>query len=202
MWLLLLVAPAAQAADAVVGPAPVAAPGPAAAPSPVAPAPSAVAPAPIEEKLTVSGPEMLRQGQEYRQQIQGIGFQIQSQSEQAKRDKDVIRLNCLLDKATQVRVNASILDQSLQALQEAVSRRDESSELHEYTRVTIINQKAQVLRTEADACVGAETNYIGATKVLVEVPQGISDDPDQPPPATPPITVIDRPPVASPYTGP
>jgi hypothetical protein len=189
MWLLLLVAPAALAADAVVGPSPVA---------PSAPAAPA-APAPIEEKLTVSGPEMLRQGQEYRQQIQGITFQIQSQSEQAKRDKDVIRLNCLLDKLTQVRVNSSIMDQALQALQEAVSRRDEGAQLHEYTRVTIINQKAQVLRTEADACVGAETNYIGATKVLVETPQGISDDPDQPPPATPPVTVVDRPPVASPY---
>jgi hypothetical protein len=189
MWLLLLVAPAALAADAVVGTTPVA---PAAAAAPAAPAP-------IEEKLTVSGPDMLRQGQEYRQQIQGITFQIQSQSEQAKRDKDVIRLNCLLDKLTQVRVNSSILDQALQALQEAVSRRDEGAQLHEYTRVTIINQKAQVLRTEADACVGAETNYIGATKVLVETPQGISDDPDQPPPATPPVTVIDRPPVASPY---
>jgi hypothetical protein len=186
MWLLLLIAPAALAADAVVNP------------SPAAP-PAAPGSAPVEEKLTVSGPEMLRQGQEYRQQIQGITFQIQSQSEQAKRDKDVIRLNCLLDKLTQVRVNSSILDQSLQALQEAVSRRDEGSQLHEYTRVTIINQKAQVLRTEADACVGAETNYIGATKVLVEVPQGISDDPDQPPPATPPVTVVDRPPVASPY---
>lgn len=187
MWLLLLVAPAALAADAVVNPSPV---GPPAAPA---------APAPIEEKLTVSGPEMLRQGQEYRQQIQGITFQIQTQSEQAKRDKDVIRLNCLLDKLTQVRVNASMLDQALQSLQEAVSRRDESAQLHEYTRVTIVNQKAQVLRTEADACIGAETNYIGATKVMVEVPQDISDDADQPPPANPPVTVVENPPVASPY---
>jgi hypothetical protein len=191
IWFLLLVAPAALAADQAVAPAP-AGPAPEA-PGPVAPA----AQGPIEAKLTITGPDMLRQGQEYRQQIQGIVFQIQNQSEQAKRDKDVIRLNCLLDKATQVRVNASILDQSLQSLQDAVSRRDESTQLHEYTRITIINQKAQVLRTEADACVGAETNYIGATKVLVETPPGITDNPDQPPPSEPPI--VPPPPVASPY---
>jgi hypothetical protein len=196
MWFLLLVAPAALAADPVPGPA-AATPAPAV-PAAAATAPAApTAPAPIEEKLTIGGPEMLRQGQEYRQQIQGIVFQIQSQSEQAKRDKDVIRLNCLLDKSTQVRVNATILDQSLQSLQDAVSRRDEGAQLHEYTRITIINQKAQVLRTEADACVGAETNYIGATKVLVEVPQGISDKPDDPPPSDPPI--VPPPPVVSPY---
>jgi hypothetical protein len=189
MWLLLLAAPSVLAADEVVGPAPVAAPGP------VAPAPMV----PGEPKLTVSGPEMLRQGQEYRQQIQSIVFQIQAQSEQAKRDKDVIRLNCLLDKLTQVKVNGNIMDQALQGLQDALSRRDDSAQLHEYTRVTIINQKAQVLRSEADACVGAESSFVGKTKVMVEAPQGISDNPDQPPPADQPTTVIDRPPVASPY---
>jgi hypothetical protein len=189
-WLFLLVAPTALAADEAVGPGP----------APAGPMPGAVgAAAPADQRLTMSGAEMLRQGQEYRQQIQAIVFQIQSQSEQAKHDKDVIRLNCLLDKATQVRVNAGMLDQALQALQEAISRRDEGAQLHEYTRVTIINQKAQVLRTEADACVGAETNYVGSTKVLVEVPQGISDNPDEPPPAEPPVTVVERPPVASPY---
>jgi hypothetical protein len=185
IWLLLLAAPTVLASDAVVGPA--------GNPPPVADAP------PPPPKMTISGPEMLRQGQEYRQQIQGIVLQVQAQSEQAKKDKDVIRLNCLLDKATQIRINGNIMDQALQSLQEAVSRRDESAQLHEYTRVTIINQKAQVLRTEADACVGAETNYVGATKVLVETPQGISDSPDLPPPSTPPITIVDRPPVASPY---
>ena len=189
MWLLLLAAPSALAADEVVGPAP------AAAAAPVAPAPAV----PVEQKLSISGPEMLRQGQEYRQQIQSIVFQIQAQSEQAKRDKDVIRLNCLLDKATQVKVNGNIMDQSLQALQDAVSHRDEGAQLHEYTRITIINQKAQVLRIEADACVGAETNYVGPTKVVVESPPGLTATIDLPAPAAPPVTVIDRPPVASPF---
>jgi hypothetical protein len=190
MWFFLLVGPTALAADEAVGPGPAPAP---------APMPAIAEPGVGDQRLTMSGPEMVRQGQEYRQQVQGIIFQIQSQSEQAKHDKDVIRLNCLLDKATQVRVNAGMLDQALQALQEAISRRDEGAQLHEYTRVTIINQKAQVLRTEADACVGAETNYVGSTKVMVEVPQGISDNPDQPPAAEPPVTVVQRPPVASPY---
>jgi hypothetical protein len=186
MWLFLLVAPMASAQPAG-GEAPAPAPGPA----PIDPS--------AMQKSTISGDEMLGQGREYRRDINNITMQIQVQSEQAKADKDVIRLNCLLDKLTQVKVNGNIMDQALQSLQESVSRHDESAQLHEYTRITIINQKAQVLRTEADACVGAETNYVGPTKVVVESPAGLTATIDQPAPAAPPVTVIDRPPVASPF---
>jgi hypothetical protein len=186
LWLLLLLTPArfAQAQDEQ-------------APAP-APAPTLV-PDTLEQKSTITGAEMLDQGREYRREIGSITMQVQVQADQAKADKDVIRLNCLLDKLTQVKVNGNIMDQSLQALQDDISRNDESAELHEYTRITIINQKAQVLRTEADACVGAETNYVGPTKVVVESPAGLNATVDQPAPAAPPITIIDRPPVASPF---
>jgi hypothetical protein len=185
LWLLLLVTPAgiAQAQDDQV-PAP-------------APAPDVTVP--LEQKSTISGAQMLDQGREYRRQIESITMQVKVQADQAKADKDVIRLNCLLDKFNQVKVNGNILDQALQALQDAVSRQDESAQLHEYTRITIINQKAQVLRTEADACVGAETNYVGPTKVVVESPAGLDATIDQPTPAAPPITIVDRPLVGSPY---
>jgi hypothetical protein len=191
MWLFLLVAPVALAQTAG-GEVPAPAPDP--------------APAPVDlstvQKSTISGDEMLSQGREYRQQMQSITMQIQVQSEQAKADKDVIRLNCLLDKLNQVKVNSNMLDQALQSLQECVSRHDETAQLHEYTRVTIINQKAQVLRTEADACVGAETNYVGPTKVVVESPAGLTATVDQPAAVAPPLTIIDRPIVASPYDTP
>jgi hypothetical protein len=184
MWLLLLVAPVVLA-QPVGGGAP--------APGPAPTDPSA------QERPTITGPQMMAQGREYRAQIEVIRLQIQGQVQQAKNDKDVIRLNCLLDKLTQVNVNANIMDQTLQALQETISRQDQTAQLHEYARVTIINQKAQVLRTEADACVGAETNYVGPTKVVVEVPPGLQENADQPPPAAPPFTAIDRPPPASPF---
>jgi hypothetical protein len=192
MWLFLLVAPTAMAQTAGEEVPP--------------PAPARVAPVLVDplavQSSTISGDEMLSQGREYRQQIQSITMQIQVQSQQAKADKDVIRLNCLLDKLNQVKVNANMMDQALQSLQDIVSRHDDSAQLHEYTRVTIINQKAQVLRTEADACVGAETNYVGPTKVVVESPAGMTATVDQPAAVAPPLTFIDRPVVASPYNTP
>ena len=187
VWLFLLVAPVALA-QPVGGGAPGPAPGPAAGPTPTEPM-----------KMTMSGPAMLDQGREYRKEIEANKLQVQTQIQQAKNDKDVIRLNCLLDKLTQLNVNANILDQSLQNLQETVTRRDETAQLHEYTRITIVNQKVQVLKTEADACVGAETNYVGPTKVVVEVPPGLTDDVDQPKSPEPPISIVERPPPASPF---
>jgi chromosome segregation ATPase len=153
----------------------------------------------MEQKSTITGAEMLDHGREYRRQMESIALQVQVQAEQAKAEKDVIRLNCLLDKLTQVKVNVNIMDQTLQALQDDISRNDESGELHEYTRITIVNQKAQVLRTEADACVGAETSYVGRTKLVVESPPGLDATVDQPAPAAPPISIVDRPLVASPF---
>jgi hypothetical protein len=67
--------------------------------------------------------------------------------------------------------------------------------LHEYTRITIVNQKVQVLQNEGQTCVGAELNYIGATRVEVEapeLPEGVTDPSLEPPP-------LERPPFASPY---
>jgi len=163
-----------------------------------APAPATADPS-AQQQLTITGAEMLDQGREYRRQIEAITMQIQVQADQAKADKDVIRLNCLLDKLTQVKVNGNIMDQALQSLQDAVSRQDQSAQLHEYTRITIINQKAQVLRTEADACIGAETNYVGPTKVVGESPSGLQSTIDQPPAVAPTVAVVDRLPVSSPF---
>jgi hypothetical protein len=184
MWLFLLVAPAALAQS-----------GGSEAPSPILPSVDLSSP----QRARISSAEILDRSREYRQQIGDITLKIQAQTEQAKGEKDIIRLACLLDKLNQVKANGNIMDQSLQTLQECISRRDEGAELHEYMRITIINQKAQVLRAEADACVGAESNYIGPTKVAMETPQGLQDSPDQPTLPVFPPAVIERPPVTSPY---
>ena len=188
-WLFVLVAPAALAEPkgGAGASAPAAAPaGPVAPVEPQAP-----------QRPTISGPELLEQGREYRRQIDATKLQIEEQVQQARNDKDVIRLNCLLDKLTQIKVNENMMDQSLQTVQQAVSRQDESAQLHEYTRITIVNQKVQVLKTEADACIGAETSYVGPTKVMVEKPPGLVDTVDQPEPPAFPVTLIDRPSPAS-----
>ena len=138
---------------------------------------------------------MVKQGREYRANMDKIVAEQQAMLEQARKQKDIIRLNCVVDKVMQVKANMNIADQALQKLQEAVTRRDDGAALHEYTRITIVNQKVQVLQNEGQTCIGAELNYIGATRVEVEapdLPEGVTDPSLEPPP-------IERPPAASNY---
>ncbi len=122
-------------------------------------------------KSSLSATDMLKQGREYRAAMDKVVTDLQAMAEQARKQKDVIRLNCVMDKLMQVKVNMNIADEALQKLQEAAGRRDDQASLHEYTRVTITNQKVQVLQNEGQTCVGAELNYIGATRVEVEAPE-------------------------------
>jgi len=125
---------------------------------------------------------MIRQGREYRANMDKVIIELQGMVEQARKQKDIIRLNCVMDKLAQVKVSMNIGN-------------DDGAALHEYTRMTIVNQKVQVLQNEGQTCVGAELNYIGATRVEVEapdLPEGVTDPSLEPPP-------IERPPAASNY---
>jgi hypothetical protein len=180
-------------AFALFGQAVLAQPQPPAATAPSAP--SSDADVAVRQRASLSPQEMLTQGQDYRTRMDVIVKQIEPMISEAQRQKDVIRLNCLTDKLLQIRANVRIGDDALQALREAAARQDQGGALHEYTRVTIVHQKAQVLGSEAQACVGEDLSYVGATRVDVDVSGLPPEDPTLLPP---PFVVMDRPPLASP----
>jgi hypothetical protein len=149
----------------------------------------------VPQRSTLSGQEMARRGREYRTNMDRALAELQTMVEQARKQKDVIRLNCVMDKLVQVKVNMNMADEAIQKLQQASARMDEGAALHEYTRLTIVNQKVEVLQNEGQTCVGAELNYIGATRVEVEAPAlplGVTEPSLEPPP-------LERPPAASNY---
>jgi hypothetical protein len=136
---------------------------------------------------------MVAQAQDYRNRLEQLVAQVQSMVEGARRSKDVIRLNCLLDRLAQMKASVNIADTSLQNLREAGARNDEGASLHEYTRITIVHQKAQVLMGEAQACAGEDLSYVGATRVDVDVANVPPGDYTTPPLA--PVIVPSPPPV-------
>jgi hypothetical protein len=150
----------------------------------------------VPHKSSLSPNDMLKQGREYRASMDKVIADLQVMVEQARKQKDVIRLNCVMDKLMQVKVNMNMADEAMQKLQEAAGRQDSSAALHEYTRVTIVNQKVQVLQNEGQTCVGAELNYIGATRVEVEAPE-VAENMTEPSLEPPPL---ERPNASSNYT--
>ena len=185
----------AQTVAAQPGPAPA----PAAPPAPGAPPAPAEAELSVGKRSTLSPQEMVVQAREYRGRANEVLIRIQGLQDQAKKDKDIIRLNCLTDKLVQAKVNLNIADQAIINLEDAIRRRDDGASLHEFTRVTIVHQKAQVLENEAQQCVGEDLTFVGATRVDVEIDPNVRrDNPADNPPSLGSIP-IDRPPSASPF---
>jgi hypothetical protein len=121
----------------------------------------------VKQRPTLTPEEMSTQGKEYFKSMNEVLKRVQVLQDEAKRQKDIIRLNCVTDKLVQVRVNINIGDQSMAALQESISRADEGERTHEFTRLTIINQKVLVLGAEAENCIGEDLSFVGSTRVDV-----------------------------------
>jgi hypothetical protein len=153
----------------------------------------------VKQRPTLTPAEMVNQSKDYFKGMGDVVKRIQTLQDQAKREKDIIRLNCVTDKLVQARVNVNIGEQSMATMQENIARNDEGAETHEFTRLTIVNQKVIVLGAEAENCIGEDLSFVGATRVDVEVDPNIPQyDPTQP---GSPFIDITRPPEASPVTG-
>jgi hypothetical protein len=116
--------------------------------------------------------------------------------EDARASKDVVRLNCVNEKLTNIKGLLRISEQADVSLQEAVARREEQAAEHEFAKVNIARQKVEQLQTEAEQCVGMLAFETGPTEVIVEEPEDLPQlDPTN---TTPPPPVVTRPPPASP----
>ncbi len=123
--------------------------------------------------------------------------QVLDKVEEARRTKDVVKLNCANEKLTQVKGLLRISEQADVALQEALTRREASASEHEFTKVMIARQKVGQLRSEAEACIG-QLAFRTDENLFVEV-----EEPDNLPGGDPtrprePEDVVVRPPPASP----
>lgn len=149
----------------------------------------------VGQTPTLSFQEMNGQSREYQQSMNQVLTRMRALEETARRQKDIIKLNCVMDKQVQAKVNVGIAEQALAALQENIARADEGGRTHEFTRLTIINQKVMVLGAEAENCIGEDLSFVGATRVDLDIDPNIPrDDPTQP---GVPTTPIERPPAAS-----
>lgn len=145
----------------------------------------------------LSPAETVKQARDYKQKMTDTSGRIDKLLDKAKKQKDVIKINCLQDKSSKVKGHISVADQSMSTLNTAVSRGDDGARQHEFLRLTILVQKVIVLGTEAENCIGEDVSYVGETKVEVDVDPSIPDVPTEPEPV-PPMDVT-RAPEATPF---
>jgi len=145
------------------------------APAPT-PAPDEGATVPSEQQAKLSPAEMQAQARTYDEQNKEHARHVEQLRMTARKQKDVIKLNCVNDKYLQIKALLNIMDAALANLEVAILGKDDDGRYHEFTKITITSEKVRALRDEADACVGEELTYLGETAVEVHEPK-IPDDP-------------------------
>ncbi len=161
----------------------------AAAPPPAAVNSEKASDVPDPEKLRISSEALKRMGQ--------VLKDVLGKLEEARNTKDVVKLNCVNEKLTQVKGLLRISEQSDVALQEAVAKRESSASNHEFTKVTIAKGKIEQLRAESEECIGqlafrTDENLTVEVEVPDDLPAGDPSIPQLP------HIIFSRPPPASP----
>lgn len=151
---------------------------------------------PLRKRAEISSRDMAKQATSILSGMKETLQHVVKQQEQAKKLRDVIKVNCVADKLLQIKQLVNIGESANTNLQEATAREDEESRYHEFGRITIAGQQVAVLRSEADNCIGVDLTFMGPTQVVVETP----NEPEDPTlPSEPTFPVVEPPPVASPF---
>jgi len=117
----------------------------------------------------------------------------------ARKQKDIIRLNCVNDRLLQVKKLLNIAEAARNDMVEAIATRNERDRSHQFNKVRIASEQVASLRIEAEACVGESILFTGEESgVEVEGPP-IVDDPTKEDPFVITGERVERPAYASPF---
>ena len=115
---------------------------------------------------------------------------------QARKEKDIVKLDCVNAKVNQVKGLVKISEQAAADLHEANARQDDDTSQNHFTKATMAGRKVSQLRQDAEQCIGQLAYYTDdKTHVDVEVPPGLPSTDSTYAPA--PTTIDNRPAPAS-----
>jgi hypothetical protein len=132
--------------------------------------------------------------------MRGSLRQVTTRVEDARNEKDVVKLNCANEKLAQIKGLLKVAEQSENAFKEAVASKDPAAN-GEYAKIMIAKGKVDSLGNDAQQCIG-QLAYVVDEKTTVEVQQPKNQPQldtsgrykSSPPPSAP---VVLRPPSAS-----
>lgn len=114
---------------------------------------------------------------------------------EARSSKDIVQLNCVNEKLTQLKGLLKISEDASVKMYDAIASGTEDVINHEFTKIVVAHQKGMALRAEAEQCVGELSVYSGDTDITVEIDEDIPENDPTTPTPPPPGPVV--PPVAS-----
>ena len=147
-------------------------------------------------RSVLSDAQKLEKSAEALERMKGVLRAVLGRVEEARNEKDVVKLNCVNEKLTQVKALLRVAEQSDIQLHEALVNKDPVAE-SEFGKINIARTKIDGLKIDADQCIGQLAFRTDENlSVEVEIPDYLPPgDPTQMPPPTP---IDTRPPPASP----
>ena len=150
-----------------------------------------------EERVELTPDEMTFKADELIKAMRAGLKEVIKVQKVARKQQDVIKLNCVNDKLLQVKQLMNIAEASSTDMVEAIAQQDIESTQHQFSQITIASEKTDGLRSEAEGCIGEELIFLGPTEVVVDDP-GLQDDPTAPEPFNW-YDIIEPPAYASPF---
>lgn len=151
-----------------------------------------------DRRANLSGPEQLRESATILQALQGSRRQIAEMLDRARtQDRDIIKVNCLSDKLSQLDLTLRSAQEHRELLETAVRINNDGQRNHEYNLLVIFRQRADGIEGEARQCIGEEAGGFGERQaVTMTVANTIpTEETDQLPALVPALEI---PPTASP----
>jgi hypothetical protein len=112
-------------------------------------------------------------------EMEGALTQITALQESARKEKDLVRLDCINEKIIEYRKLMEIVEPANKGLKQALKDNNNNERIHEYTKISISHERAMQLAREAETCNGEALTYSGDTIVEVDI-DGEIPDPTEP----------------------
>ncbi len=129
------------------------------------------------EEMKLSARQMVDRTEDHLREMRQMLKDVLEILEDARSEKDVVKLNCTNEKLTQVKGLLRVSEQASISLQESSAKDQIDDARHEYRKVSIAREKVQQLRAEAEECIGQLAFYIDEDMTVdVEVPDDLPDD--------------------------
>jgi hypothetical protein len=132
-----------------------------------------------EEKMTRE--QKIAWVEEQVSSAQHVYKRVETMLEQAKKEKDSIKISCLQDKLTQLEVNLQGVEERRMLFEDAVSSGDAVGAEQQFTILRIYISRVQSLMAEAENCIGEGDVVIGESDTVLTIDDDITDeDPTEP----------------------
>ncbi len=131
----------------------------------------------LERIERMSASDLTDAAERHIQHMRQVLSEVRGMLEDARVERDVVKLNCVNERLTHLRGLVRVSEESQRAMRQAISRNLLDEAQHEYTKIVVALDRVTQLREEAEECVGLLAFIVDEdVEVSMEVPPGLPDD--------------------------